>query len=268
MNKELKSSLLLENQERRGARCKEAFGYKMAFCFNDASKEVEEVRTNAGLFDLSFNGAIQISGAEGVQFLQGLVANDVKTIANGKGVHAAFLTGHGKVRALCYILGVENKFLIINYPQTHEKVYQYIFPFSYAGDFQVEDVSQNHRILSLQGPSSLLILKESCFEPVPHLNEYEWVKTILAGQKVLVVKHSRTGEEGYDILIPESGLNDVWDFILLKGEFHSLKPIGLEAFNILRVEAGLPEYGIDIDESNMLLEVGIGDLVSFTKGCY
>ena len=111
-------------------------------------------------------------------------------------------------------------------------------------------------------------MKEVCFEPVPQLNEYEWIETILAGQRVLVVRHSRTGEQGYDILVPAIGVKDVWDFLLLKGQFHSLAPFGLSALEVLRVEAGIPEYGTDIDENNMMLESGFEDAVSFTKGCY
>jgi folate-binding protein YgfZ len=268
MSANLKQSVLLETQKERGVEIGEYYGWQMPSRYLNSSQEVRNVRENVGICDLTFGGAIRVSGTEATQFLQGLVTNDVKALEKGKGMRAAFLTGHGKVKAFCYILGMGDSFLILNDPQTHDKVFKYVFPFSYAGDFPVEDVSEQFQLLTLQGANSLLVLKESCFEPVPQLNEYEWIGTILAGQKVLVVKHSRTGEEGYDILVPKSGLKDVWDFLLLKGEFHSLSPFGLESLNILRVEAAIPEYGIDIDESNMLLETGLDDVVSFTKGCY
>jgi folate-binding protein YgfZ len=268
MKKSLQESPLLEAQRVAGAKAGEYFGWQMASSYMDPYEEVRNVRENVGLCDLSYQGALKINGKEAVQFLQGLLTNDVKALVKGKGMQAAFLTGHGKVRAFCYILSLGDGFLLVNDPQTHEKVFKYVFPFSYAGDFAVEEVSEQFRILSLQGENSLLVLKESCFEPVPQLSEYEWVETLIAGQKVLVVKHSRTGEQGYDILVSQSGIKDVWDFLLLKGEFHSLAPFGQEALNILRVEAGLPAYGIDIDENNMLLETGLPDIVSFTKGCY
>jgi folate-binding protein YgfZ len=268
MSSDLKKSSLLDAQIELGAVVGEYFDWQMASTYGDSNREVKNVRENVGLCDLSYCGAIKATGSEAIQFLQGLVSNDVKALEKGKGMHAAFLTGHGKVRAFCYILGLAEGFLILTDPQTHEKVFKYVFPFSYAGDFPVEDVSEQFQLLALQGANSLLVLKESCFEPVPQLKEYEWVETIIAGQKVMIVNHSRTGEPGYDILVPQSGLKDVWDFLLLKGEFHSLAPFGLEALTILRIEAGLPEYAIDIDENNMLLESGFEDIVSFTKGCY
>jgi folate-binding protein YgfZ len=82
------------------------------------------------------------------------------------------------------------------------------------------------------------------------------------------MRSSHTGEEGFDIGVPATALGDVWDFILLKGQFHSLVPFGLAALDSLRIEAGIPVYGIDVDESNMMLETSLEDAVSFDKGCY
>src|SRR6185295_15751129 len=73
---------------------------------------------------------------------------------------------------------------------------------------------------------------------------------------------------GYDILAPTAALKDIWDFVLLKGEFHSIAPVGQIALDALRIEAGIPVYGQDVDEGNMMLETGMADAVSFTKGCY
>ncbi|MBI3651351.1 MAG: aminomethyl transferase family protein [Acidobacteria bacterium] len=263
-----KRTALFEVEKELGAEFADFFGWQMPLNFTDPNQEALQVRENVGICDLTFAGALRITGSEATAFLQGLVSNDVKALRQGKEMRAAFLTGHGKVRAFCIILGLENGYLIVNDPQTHEKVLQYVFPFSYAGDFQVEDVSEQFQLLTLQGKNSLLVLKEASFEPVPQLNEFDWVETLMAGTKVWVMKHSRTGEQGYDLLVQQSALADVWDFLLLKGKYHQLLPYGLMAQNILRLEAALPVYGIDIDESNMLLESGLENVVSMTKGCY
>ena len=253
----------------KGARLSPFFGWEMAESFGDSTEEHRAVRRSVGVVDLSYCGAIRIGGKEGAQFLQGLVTNDVKALSNGKGMRAAFLTGKGKVIALCRIFGLqEGEFLIITDPQTHDKVYKYIFPMSYAGDFKVDDVTDLHRVLSLQGPKSLLVMKEVCFDPVPQLAEHEWISTIIAGHHVLVARASHTGEPGFDILAPTDALKDIWDFVLLKGEFHSIVPVGQLALDALRIEAGIPVFGQDIDEGNMMLESGMADAVSFTKGCY
>lgn len=264
----IKRSPLYETQKEMGAQFTNSHGWEMAQSYKEPNEESRQVRESVGLVDLSYHGVIKVGGSESVQFLQGLVSNDVKTLEKGKGMRAAFLTAHGKVEALCRIFNLGAEYLIITDPQTHEKVFKYLFPFSYAGDFKVDDVSDQYRLLSVQGPKSLLVMKETCFEPVPSLAEYDWLETIIGGQHVLVTRSSHTGETGFDILAPASGLKDVWDFILLKGSFHSILPFGLDALDALRIEAGIPVYGIDVDNTNMMLETGIPDAVSFTKGCY
>ena len=265
---EAKRSSLFERHQTSGATFAEWYGWEMPALYSDAGEEQRAVRTAVGVIDLSYNGAIRVGGSEGRQFLNGLVTNDVKTMTAGHGVRAAFLTGHGKVRALCRILGLESDFLILNDPQTHEAVYKYVFPFSYAGDFKVEDASQSCRILSVQGPKALLVMKEVCFEPIPNLGELDWAHTKVAGHDVIVAKSSRTGELGFDIIAHESQLGDIWDFLILKGAFHDIIPVGQQALDALRIEAGELVYGIDVDESNMMLETGLSNAVSFTKGCY
>ena len=263
-----KRTPLFDAQKDLGASFASFHGWEMAESYTNPGEEHDRVRSGVGLIDLSYQGVIKIGGKEGAQFLHGLVTNDIKGLERGKGVRAAFLTGKGKVTALCRVLGLGDEYLIINDPQTHEKVFKYVFPFSYAGDFKAEDVSDNYRTLSVQGPDALLVMKEICFEPVPALDENGWIETIIAGHHVVVARASHTGEVGFDILIPAAALRDVWDFILLKGEFHSIAPVGLGALESLRIEAGIPVYGVDADDTNMMLELGLTDAVSFTKGCY
>lgn len=267
-SKQIKRSQLYEAQAKLGASFGLYHGWEAARYYSDSNQEHLAVRANGGLVDISYCGAIKVYGGEAVQFLNGLVTNNVKTLEAGKGMRAAFLTGHGKVKALCRIFNLGAAYLIVNDPQTHEAVLKYVFPFSYAGDFNVEDVSDRYRALSIQGPKSHLTMKEVCFEPVPSMTDHDWFETLVAGHRALVAKASHTGEMGFDIFVESSQLNDVWDFILLKSDFHSMKPFGLEALNTLRIEAGIPVYGMDVDETNMMLETGLQDAVSFTKGCY
>lgn len=261
-------AVLYESERELGATFSIFNGWEMADLFSEPVQEHLAVRSHGGLIDLSYFGSIRVYGGEAVQFLNGLVTNNVKTLEVGKGMRAAILTGHGKVKALCRIFNLGDTYLVINDPQTHEKVFKYLFPFSYAGDFKVEDVSEEYRTVSVQGPSSHLVMKEICFEPLPSLSEYDWFQTLIAGHRALVARASHTGEAGFDILVPASAIKDVWDFILLKGSFHSIAPFGLRALDSLRIEAGIPVYGRDVDETNMMLETGLEDAVSFIKGCY
>ena len=263
-----KRGLLINTHRDLGAEFESIWDWEMPASYRGVEEEVDLVHDNAGLLDLTWQGVLKVTGGEAAQFLQGLLTNDVKALGKNQGMRAAFLTGNGKVRAFCVVLGLGDGFLILNDPQTHEKVQKQIVPFTYAGDFQVEDVTHNYQSLSLQGPGSRDILKEVCFEPVHDLHEYEWIGCLIAGHEVIVLRRTRTVEIGFEILVPAAGLKDVWDYFLMKGKYHSLEPVGHRALNALRIEAVLPVYGIDIDETNMVLEAGLDDAISFNKGCY
>src|SRR5262249_37409757 len=88
------------------AKIKSFLGWEMAAPYDDPCVEHKQVREHVGLIDLSSHGAVLVGGKESVQFLNGLVTNDVKILSAGHGIRAAFLTGHGKVKALCRILGL------------------------------------------------------------------------------------------------------------------------------------------------------------------
>jgi glycine cleavage system T protein len=251
-----------------GARFEEWFGWEMPSFYSSPLGEHTAVRECVGIVDLSYSGAVRIGGSEGAQFLNGLVTSDVKGLQEGKLQPAAFLTGHGKVRALCRIARLGQDYLIITDPQTHDKVFKYVFPFSYAGDFQVADVSDEYRLLSIQGPGAEAVMKEVSFEPVAALGTMDSFRTTIAGHHCAVTGSDRTGETGFDLFLPASALTDIWEFILLKGSFHEILPVGQTALDSLRIEAGKLVYGVDVDETNMMLETGMSDAVSFTKGCY
>lgn len=265
---ETRKGLLCDIHLASGATMGEWYGWEMPSHYAHADEEHDVVRSRVGIIDLSSHGAITVGGSEGEKFLQGLVTNDVKVLGVGEIIDAAFLTGHGKVRALCRILRREDGFMIINDPQSHDKIFKYVFPFSYAGDFQVADVSDEYRMLSLQGPASIALLKEVSFEPVPDLNVNKSFQTTIAGYHCTLTGSNRTGETGIDLLVQSKALKDVWEFLMLKGEFHGVRPFGQAALDSLRIEAGKLVYGIDVDETNMMLETGLKDSVSFTKGCY
>ncbi|PYP85255.1 MAG: hypothetical protein DMF61_16910 [Blastocatellia bacterium AA13] len=251
-----------------GAKFEVLNGWAAPAVFSDPVAEHSRVRNAVGLIDKSERGMIRVSGGEATQFLNGLLTNDVKTLPQGRWLNGAFLTAHGKVRALCSIYNLGDSFLIVNDRSTHQKVWSLIFPFSYAGDFKVEDVSDQYAVLAIEGPHALPLIKELCFEPMSQMDDYEWRSTKIAGASCIISRASSTGETGFQVICDATGVSEVWEFSLMKGAFHEISPVGREASESLRVEAGIPIYGVDIDEANMLLECGLPDYVSFSKGCY
>lgn len=269
--------LPLEATHRRlGATFAERDGWLLPANYGDARAEYEAVRgaNGAGLIDLSARGRIEVSGAEAVQFLNGLITNDVKALAPRSWMHAAFPNVQGRLLASVRVArpGDEVSFLIDTEPTTHEKVFKTLERFTLAGDFRVTDVSAETIQLSVQGAQAGACI-ESVFGSEMHSQHGQQhsaagiaVVTWRESHPVTILHAPHTGEDGYELICPAGdAAAQLWEALTQAGA----RPVGFDAFEVLRVEAGEPRYGVDVNDANVVLEAGREDeAVSYTKGCY
>jgi folate-binding protein YgfZ len=223
--------------------------------------EYEAVRDGgAGLIDLSATrGRIQVSGSEATTFLNGLITNDVKNLAQNRWMPAVFPTVQGRlIGAVRVIRGSEPGFLIDTEVASHDAVLKTISRFTMAGDFKVSDVTSETALLSIQGQAAAEIIKKA--QEVSDLPENGVIQT----NRVTILRASHTGEEGFDLIIDAAHKAEIQQGL----EDAGAQPIGADTFEILRVEAGIARFGQDMDETNVVPETNLDDAVSFTKGCY
>ena len=232
--------------------------------YGNVRDEYDALRESAALLDFSPAGKLEVSGKNAVQFVNGLVTNDVKALQVGEGVLAAFLNVQGKVVALGRFYQTGTGLLIETEPERREVIFKNLSRFVPAGDFSVNDASGNYALLSLQGPRAALLLASFAGGPVEIETEYRLVEREVEGFKLLIASHWRCGGTGYDLFIPTGAKEPVWQRLIDEGA----RPAGRAAFEVARVEAGIPREGADVTESNILLEAGLEKAVSYTKGCY
>ena len=182
-------------------------------------------------------GLISVHGGEAIQFLDGLISNDVKTLVDGATMRAAFPNAQGRLIAAVRVIRQGEKFLIETEDTTRQKVYDNLFRFTMAGDFFVEDLSETY---------SYIRVYDRSFIPItPPFTEFDTRK----GTEYFVHR-----EDAYDFL----------------GELKYLDAIEIsrDLFETLRIEEGTPLYGVDMDENTIVPEVGVDDMISYKKGCY
>src|SRR5688572_6330605 len=196
----------------------------------------------AGLIDLSASrGRIRVTGSEAVQFLNGLITNDIKLAAEAAWLPAVFPTVQGRIIGAVRIARLDEGFLIDTETAAHDAVLKTISRFTLAGDFKVADVSNEIALLTVQGKRAA--------ELVQGFNS---------------IRATHTGEDGYDLLIDANDAGSITDKLIAAGA----QPVSLDTFETLRIEAGIPRHGQDMDETNVVLEANLDDAVSYTKGCY
>jgi folate-binding protein YgfZ len=223
--------------------------------------EYEVVRDGgAGVIDLSTaRGRIRVSGSEATMFLNGLITNDVKNLAQNRWMPAVFPTVQGRlIGAVRVIRGAEPGFLIDTETASHDAVLKTISRFTLAGDFKVADLTSETALLTVQGNQAAEIVEK--VTGVSDLPE----NGVAEKDGMTIVRATHTGEDGFDVIIDSSRKAELKQALETAGA----QPVGEDTFEILRVEAGIARFGQDMDETNVVPETNLDDAVSFTKGCY
>lgn len=226
-------------------------------------EEYKHVReSGAGFWHYAGRGLIEVAGGEAVQFLNGLITNDVAKLEENRWMLAAFPNAQGRLLAMVRVVNSDGKFLFDTAAVTREKVFENLFRFTFAGDFVVHDQSDDFEVLSVQGEKAGEILGKISGGKIAKENELAEFE--FTGEKVLMIRSRNLSENGFDLFAPKAVFEDLKKNL----EDQGAVKIGDEAFETLRIEQGTPRYGVDMDETTVVLETGIDQAVNFNKGCY
>ncbi len=291
--KSLAKSSLESIHQRLGATMNERDGWSVPESYGDPLLEYAAVRERGcGVIDLSNRGRILVSGTEAVQFLNGLITNDMKTLQENSWMPAAFPNVQGRLIASVRVLRLKDEgtegtdkdvcptFLLDTEAATHERVLKTIGRFTLAGDFRVTDVTSETAMLSVQGKKAAEVVS-AVFADAAELapNQATQIAYPSSGKggdrldaaspssitnELTLMRASHTGADGFDFVVSAREAVSLWDALQSAGA----RPVGYAALETLRIEAGVPRYGIDMDETNVVTEAGLDDAVSYTKGCY
>jgi folate-binding protein YgfZ len=234
----------------------------------DLRTEYDAIRHGVAVIDLSPAAKLQLSGKNAVQFLNGLVSNEVKSLQAGEGVLAAFPNLQGKLVALCRIYNLGSHLWLELDAVNREKVFKNLSRFVPAGEFLVTDISDQYGLISLQGPRSAALIESLSEQPITGRAQYRIEERQIAQSGIFVAAHNRCGETGFDLFVTAEAVARVRDAILSRGREFGARLVGEAAFEVARIEAGIPREGVDAGENYIILESELNDAVSYTKGCY
>ena len=233
--------------------------------YSSILQEHEAVRTRVGVFDVSHLGHLEASGPGTASHLQLLVTQDLLGLEAGQACYTPMLNSRGWImdEMIIYRLEEERFRLVVN-ASNGDKVLAWLKSRLQAS--RVEDLRDKVGTLALQGPKALeLFSKVSPFQ-LSGLRRYHIAKTQAAGKDVWVARTGYTGEDGGELFVNTQDLPTVWQTLLKEGEPLGIRPIGLGARDTLRLEAGLPLGGSDLDEKTTPLEAGLDWTIEWRKG--
>jgi folate-binding protein YgfZ len=232
----------------------------------------EAASTGAVLVDRSSEGRLRVTGADRVAWLQGLVTNDVAALQPGDGCYAAYLTPQGRMISDLRILGFEEALLLDVPAARRTAVLERFDQFIITEDVSVADETAVLARIGLHGPESGRVLVRALgdtvagvAERVATLQEHQHVSGELGGAASVIAGSRDIGRLGYDIYVPAGALPDAAAALSAAGAVD----IDAETWDTLRIEAGRPLFGVDMDTDTIPLEAGLeARAISQTKGCY
>lgn len=233
-------------------------GLELPERFSTLEQECRALREGAAVFDGSLRAWLRMRGEDRVDFLQGMVSNDVKKLAVGEGTYAALLTQQGRVVSDLRIHAAEDHFLLDLPASAAAAARAALEKYVVADDVEIDD--DDAALIGLEGPGAAALLAAvASGARIDRLGV-----GVIAGCAVRVAPASQAGEAGALIAVAAGDAASVWDALRGGGA----EPIGFAALDVLRVEAGMPWVGVDMGEDVLVMEADLEAAISFKKGCY
>ncbi len=232
--------------------------------FGDWQAEWAALRQRCGLLDGQWRALYVARGEDRVSFLQGMLTTDLTRMEPGQGAYAALLTIQGRVVSDLRVFMLSDE-LWLDFPFTHaEAAVQHLEKHIVADDVEIGPHGEMTPLLSLEGPQAARVALAVFGESLAGLARFAHRTVTFDGTRARVARVSHSGEPGYLVWAEDAVAPWLWERCLAAGA----EPVGFEALQAARIEAGIPWVGVDMDESTLISEVGIEDAITYGKGCY
>lgn len=248
-----------------GARVVDFHGWEMPLFYADIRSEHLAVRRQVGLFDLSHMGRLAVRGPGAAAFLDGLVTQAVAGMPERRCRYGFLLNERGGVLDDILVYREPGGFLLVVNASNRPKVTAWLEGRLPASGVVIEDRTAAVALLAVQGPRALDLLRAVTDADLAAMKYYTFGYAKVDGTPSLVSRTGYTGEDGFEIYLPAESAVPCWQALMAVGSKHGLVPVGLGARDTLRLEAGMPLYGHELDEDTTPVEAGLEWAVAFSK---
>jgi aminomethyltransferase len=246
-------------------------GYSTVDVFTTVEQEYFAVRNAATLYDLTPMVKYRVSGPDAERYLNRLVTRDVRKLKVGRVSYVVWCNDAGHIidDGTIFRLGVQD-FRVC----TAERQLDWFSDSAIGFDVAIEEVTSAIAALSVQGPTSCFVLKRFGLDGIERLRPFELAEFAVGGRPLMASRTGFTGDLGYELWMRPQHAEPVWDELMAAGQTRGIRPIGSQALNMARIEAGflLPnvdfvsaEQTVRVDRDRTPLELGLGWLVDFDK---
>lgn len=252
-----------------GAEFAEYFGCRMPARFTNPREEYAFAHNSVALIDKNYRAWFDLTGPDRARYLNAVVTNNVRDLAAGQATVSLLLNSQGHILAELEAYIFPDRIRIVTYAMIRGQTFATLDKFIIMDDATLTDRTGEIGAIALEGPRTAEVLASLGAPAVDALSELSFLEVEISGVRCELVKRSPGGISGAEIVASTNDLPRLWQVILEAVRKFGGGPVGYEALNVLRLEAGIPWFGYDFDSTVIPQEAALENShVSFTKGCY
>jgi folate-binding protein YgfZ len=252
-----------------GAPLGELAGCLLPEKFSDEREEFRVARENVALFDTNWHAIFRLTGRDRVRYLHAITSNNVKELPDGYGVPALLLNPQGRILAELEIYAQKEKLLVLCHVSVREATFATLKKYILGSQVQLEDVTGEFGTVAVEGERAATVIAEATGLALTGFSEFATAEVEIDAIPGLLIRRSHFGGVGAEIIAPRRHLGLLWANLRASTHAQHGLPIGTKALNALRLEAGIPWFPLDFNDSVIPHEAVLENThISFTKGCY
>jgi folate-binding protein YgfZ len=237
--------------------------------YGDVSTECHTARERVAIFDTNYHAIASFTGPDRVRYLNAVLTSNVKDLGEGQGCLGLLLNPQGHILAEVRCLAQHDRLRAIFHRSVQQRTLETLEKFIIMDDVTLTDETERLGSVGVEGLAASVALAEACGVKLDAIAENGHAEVAVNGISCRVMRSTHFGEWGAELIAPREQLAALWNSLLRAVRAHGGGPIGFEALNALRLEAGIPWFGYDFDDKVIPHEAGLETShISYTKGCY
>ena len=244
-------------------------GWEMPRVYENIKREYLAAKGTVAVMDRSNHGRLRLSGGKRFDLLNRLTTNDLTAIGPGQGARTAMLTDKGRIIDDLRLYARDGSYHLLTSPGSPETIKTIIESRRFRDDVTIEDVTATTAMISLYGPQSAHLLEGICrARNLGDLPAHHSVDLVAGGASFVAARTTDVGRSGFNLIAGADQAAGLWRALLEGGQTYGISPMGEEAYEMVRIECGMPRSGREITADYNPLEARLNDAISFSKGCY
>jgi len=246
-----------------GARLGSYRGAETPASYGDPPSEFRALLNGAGVFDMSWQAKLLISGKDRVRWANGMVTNNIRDLAPGRGVYSFILTPQGRNQGDLVVYNRGEYLLATTDRAQVDAIAALLKRYIIMDQVEIEDISDKLASVGIGGPQAVEMWSSIGID-VSSLDPGQVFDTVWNDIGISVARNTHPQWDGYETWLAPENIDKLWDTLTSAGA----QPVGSDALEMYRITCGVPRYGVDLRERDLPQETGQQHALNFSKGCY